>query len=312
MVKTRHAFAVSETETGERLDKLLVRRGTARGRRQAAQLFGAGAVRVNGRRVAKGHPVQCGDDVVVDFDFDDECTRPDRNAPLNVILERPELVIVDKPAGQPTAPRSGQELGTLANVLVGRYPEMQGVGYRPLEPGLLHRLDTQTSGVVLAARLADVFDTLRAALVQGAIVKRYLAFVAGTGLPSEGGVSQPLRPHPTDRRRVVVCSKAEAATAAREASTRWRVLECYAQSTFVELVAPRAYRHQIRVHLAGLGYPLIGDHLYGGPPDPRLGARHALHASSIAWPGNVALGGFEAEAPLPSELALLRGSTHPV
>ncbi len=310
MVKTRHTFSVPEADAGERLDKLLVLRGIVRGRRQAARLFSTGAVRVNGRRVAKAHAVGPGDDVVVEYDAGDAHARPEPGAPLRVVLERPELVVVDKPAGQPTAPLSGLELGTLANALVGRYPEMQGVGYGPLEPGLLHRLDTQTSGVVLAARRPDVFEVLRTALVQGSIVKRYLALVSGTGLAPEGDVTRPLRPHPTDRRRVVVCERPEAATAARAASTRWRVVERYADFTLVELLASRAYRHQIRVHLASLGCPLVGDQLYGAPPDPRLGTRHALHASTIAWPGKAEIGGFEAEVPLPPDLAALCGSPH--
>jgi 23S rRNA pseudouridine1911/1915/1917 synthase len=311
VVKTRHTFSVSEADTGARLDKLLVLRGIVRGRRWATQLFSAGAVRVNGRRVAKAYSVGTGDDVVVEIDAGDEHARPEPGAALSVVLERPELVVVDKPAGQPTAPLSGAEFGTLANALVGRYAEMQAVGYGPLEPGLLHRLDTQTSGVVLAARHPEAFELLRAALIQGSIVKRYLALVSGTGLDSDGSVTRPLRPHVTDRRRVVVCQKAEAAAAARNASTRWRVIERYADFTLVELVASRAYRHQIRVHLASLGYPLVGDPLYGGPPDPRLGHRHALHASHIAWAGSAELGGFEAEAPLPADLAALCGSTHP-
>ena len=309
-MRTRHTFSVCEADVGERLDKLLVRQGVVRGRRQAAQLFSAGAVQVNGRRVAKAHAVSAGDDVVVEFDGGDRCARPEPDAPLRVLLERPELLVVDKPAGQPTAPLSDSELGTLANALVGKYPELQQVGYGPLEPGLLHRLDTQTSGVVLAARHPHVFETLRTALVQGSIVKRYLALVSGTELASEGTVVRPLRPHPTDRRRVVVCQKAEAATAARAASTRWRVVERYASFMLVELVASRAYRHQIRVHLADLGCPLVGDRLYGGPTDPRLESRHALHASHITWPGTDEIDGFEAEAPLPPELVSLCSSAH--
>jgi 23S rRNA pseudouridine1911/1915/1917 synthase len=236
--------------------------------------------------------------------------QPDPSLPLQVLFESADFVIVDKPAGLPTAPLSRVETRTLASALLARYPEMRGVGFREREPGLVHRLDNETSGVVLAARNQPAFEHARSLFGSGQLEKRYLAIVTADAPPS-GEIESWLGPDPSDARRVRVVVDAPEGYA-KLCRTSFRVVERARGFTLLELSVASAFRHQIRVHLAHLGYPIAGDALYGGAEAPALGARHALHGSYIAWAGDAERAGFRAEATLPPELrALLGGEAAP-
>lgn len=285
---------------GERLDKLLVARIPGLGRSGAAALFREGAVRVGRRRAAKGELAIAGTIIQVSLE-DEGALEPEPDLPLRVVYEGARALIVEKPAGQPTAPLSAHERGTLAGALLGHYPELAGVGYRPREPGLVHRLDTETSGLVLVARDEAAFARLRAALTRGRLEKRYLAIVAGAPLPERGLIDAPIESDPRDPRRVRVGEGGE------RRQTRYAVIRRGGPFMLLELEVSRAYRHQIRAHLAHLGHPIAGDARYGGPPVSELGARHALHASYIAWSGDDVVAGFRAASALPAELARLLG-----
>lgn len=301
---TPFVFTVGAEEAGLRLDKVVCRRLPGLGRRRASQLFASGAVRLDGRPVPKGAAARAGDRVVVQLGPPDAVV-PDPEAPLEIALETDEIVVVNKPAGQACTPLSGSERGTLANALLHRYPEMRAVGYGPREPGLLHRLDTQTSGLVLAARSTPTFGQLRHALRSGRLNKRYLAVVDGATLPERGVISLPLAPHPTDRRRVLVSDAGRAARGARAAVTRWQVLTRGRGRTLLLVEVAQAFRHQIRAHLASAGCPILGDRMYGGTLSETLAQRHALHASQIAYLGDALVPAFSVEARLPAELQKL-------
>lgn len=294
------SFVVEPTEAGQRLDKVVISRVPGLGRRRATELFARGRVSVEGRRAQKGDPARPGERVVVELGGPDHA-RPDPEAPLSIVLETADYVIADKPSGQPSAPLSGEETGTLANALVARYPEMAEIGFSRREPGLIHRLDTETSGLIIAARSPTAFERLRQALARGEIDKRYLAVVASEGLPDTGSIEHPLAQDRRHPERVVVCAN-EDFRGARRAVTRYRVLERAARFALLEISAPRAFRHQVRAHLASIGHPIAGDLVYGGPEVAGLGRRHALHASHLAWPGDATLAGFDLDCPLPEEL----------
>jgi 23S rRNA pseudouridine1911/1915/1917 synthase len=242
---------------------------------------------------------------------------PDPEAPLHVLLETPQVVVLDKPAGQPTAPLDPGERGTLANALLARYPEVAGIGFSPREPGLVHRLDTGTSGVVLAARTPEAFAVLSAALKEGRLDKRYLVICAAADLPESGTIDIPLAPHPKDRRRVYPCihPRDVARLAPRPASTTYQKIRERGPWALVEVKAPKAARHQIRAHFAAIEHPLAGDTLYGGPPlpgreqagaePPTDAARHALHAHHLVWKGDATVPAFAVDSPLPPDLAAL-------
>jgi 23S rRNA pseudouridine1911/1915/1917 synthase len=298
-------FTVSASEAGQRVDKVVVARADL-GRRRVSDLFARGQVVVAGRRVPKGEPAAEGDEIVVTIESD-ERPPPEPDAPLCVRLESPQLVVVAKPAGQPSAPLRGEH-GTLAGALLGRYPEMADVGHSPREPGLLHRLDTHTSGLVVAARSATAFTHLHQALREGAITKRYLAIVSSEGLDEAGVIDAALTPDRKNPRRVLVADTRAEKTGknrARPAVTRWRVVERAGGFALLEVTVSRALRHQIRAHLAFIGHPIAGDAVYQGPAATALGDRHALHASYVAWAGDDTIRGFALDEPLPPDMASL-------
>lgn len=310
-------ITITELEAGTRLDKLLVQLVPGLGRAGAKRLFSEGRVHVLavgregvGRRAAKGDVAAAGE--VLDIDVETAevggAAVPDPDVPLDVVLERDDLVVVNKPAGMPTAPLDPGERGTLANALVARYPEMAGLGFSPREPGLCHRLDTDTSGLVLAARTREAFSTLSIALKEGRLDKRYLLICQIGDLPEMGSIEVPLAPHPKDRKRVYPCIHPRDVVRyePRPAATTYKRVRQAGLWELVEARAPKALRHQIRAHFAAVGHPLAGDVLYGGPVVEGL-QRHALHAHTIAWGGNETVPAFVVVSPLPADMAALVG-----
>jgi 23S rRNA pseudouridine1911/1915/1917 synthase len=301
-------FVVPESLDGVRLDKAALTLAAGLSRAQVKRAISAGSVRVNGRfrpkgvLVAKGEVISIQSDVLVE----DGSALATPGAPLRVVYESSEVLVVEKPAGQPTAPLRSDEVGTLANALVGRYAELAGVGYGPREPGLVHRLDTDTSGLVIVARTAAAFEALTRALKAGKIVKQYLLICAADDLPDASVIEFPIAKHPKDQRRVYPCVHPRDVMryAPRPASTAYRVIRREGPWALVEANVSRALRHQIRAHFAEIGHPLVGDVLYGGPLIEGL-ARHALHASRVALEGPDDGFTFDVRSALPDALEAL-------
>lgn len=304
---------VVETESaGARLDKLLVDRIPGLGRASAKRLFTERRVRVftngegRGRLGSKGDVAAAGDVIEVEIEPTEDASRAvaDPSVELSIALETKDVVLVDKRAGFPSAPILPGEKGTIANALLARYPEMAGVGFSPREPGLCHRLDTGTSGLLLAARTPAAFTTLTTALKEGRLDKRYLLLVKAEDLPDSGTIEIPLAPHPKDKRRVYACvhPRDVARYAPRPASTSWKKISEKDGIALVEASASKAARHQIRAHFAAIDHPLFGDPLYGGEVVTGL-SRHALHASRIVWKGDADVPAFDVASPLPHDLA---------
>ena len=303
-------FVVGLDGVGERLDKFLVLSCPELGRRGASWLVERALVKVGGARAVKSRRLQLGDVVSVLGEWGG-APPAEPEAALDVRLERPDVVVVDKPAGQPTAPLDALEPGSLASALLGRYPEMAGVGYRSREPGLLHRLDTRTSGLVIAARTVPAFECLRDALRARRLDKRYLAIVEAVGLPDAGVIERPLMPHPGGSGRVVVAPDVSVSGAVRDCHSSFRTLSRRGRWALLEVVAKRAYRHQVRVHLASSGWPIVGDIEYGGSAVEVLSGRHALHASHVAWAGDERVPAFAVDSALPEDLAVLLADAAP-
>jgi 23S rRNA pseudouridine1911/1915/1917 synthase len=306
-------LVVPESLDGARLDKAITQLVPELSRARVKRAIELGAVRVNGRRVPKGGSVARGDALRIDVaQVLDTPAEASPGAALKIVLETDEVVVVDKPAGQPTAPIRPGETGTLVNALLGRYPELVPgdgeayIGHSARDPGILHRLDTETSGAVVVARTAHAFATLKAALKEGRLDKRYLLVCAAEGLPEEGSIEFPLTNHPKDQRRVYPCVHARDVMRyePREASTRYRVLQRAGNWALVEARVSKALRHQIRAHFAAIGHPLAGDELYGGPVIRALG-RHALHAAQVTYEGGAGVPAFDVSVPLPKDMAAL-------
>lgn len=260
-----------------RLDRALCER-LGLSRAAVKRLIEAGAVRVNGRPVPKGISLSLGMRLSVEQpDADAQAAAPDPDFRLEVVYEDAQLVVVSKPSGVPSHPLLPGELGTAANMLVARYPEMAGVGYGPREPGILHRLDNDTSGLLIAARNQDVFEKLRSDLTLSRIHKAYLALVS-RDLTVPRTIALPLMPSPKHPKRVEVNPDPYAP------ATQTELVRCDKRGRFflVEAHAAHAYRHQIRVHLATISAPIVGDALYGGEQLPGL-SHHLLHAARLQF-----------------------------
>lgn len=292
----KRTLPVDAAGAGQRVD-VFVARALDLPRARVKELFEEGAVRVDGRRARKGQLLAQGQTVTLP----QECNAapslevtPEPDAPLRVLKEDAHLLFLDKPAGSPCHPLAPGELGTVANALVARYPECQAASADPREGGLCHRLDVQTSGVLLAARDRSTWLSARDAFSQRKVDKRYWALVTGP-LADEGEIDLFLRHARRDDR---VEPAADGGDDAREAHSRFRVVARSQDYSLVEVQLVTGVLHQARAHLAAIGAPIVGDALYGGRADPELG-RFFLHARSLE------LFGLRAESPLPDELARL-------
>lgn len=299
-------FLVGPDSAGLRVERLLMDRlGCSRA--EARRLCALGAVQLDGCRSAKGQRVTPGARLVVQAG-DEPPVTAEPEQPLTVRLERADLVVVEKEAGTPTVPLRAGQRGTLAGALIARYPEMAGFGRSSREPGVVHRLDTQTSGLVLAARDGESFARLLAHLRAGRLEKRYLAICEAAGMKASGAIEFPLSPDPKHYGRVVVTPPG--ARYSRPARTEFRLIERGVRFALIELIVSRAFRHQIRAHLAAIGHPIAGDALYSGSPVGALGNRHALHASVLGFAGEQPLPFRVTSDPPASFLEIVRATEH--
>ncbi len=299
-------FRVEPEEAGARLDALLAARlgiPRARSRRLVAQ----GAVSVDGRLAgagAKGSPIPAGATVEVSAPAraGEERARPEPAASLEVLAEGPGWIALDKPAGTPVHPLAPEEGGTLLNALVARRPEIHGVGERGLRSGVVHRLDVQTSGVVLFATTQASWERLREAFSAHRPEKLYRALVLGR-LEGEGRVELGLvvSRHRPARVRVVDPRHDARGRGARWARLRFRALESLGAATLVEVALETGHLHQIRASFAHLGHPVAGDRVYGPAEaeDPTAAPRQMLHAARLR------LDEIAAESPDPEDFTLV-------
>lgn len=294
-----------------RLDHFLVARLAGLSRTRIQALIKTGRVRVDGTRIVKARePLSGGERIQVDLPAAQEPARPEpEDMPLNVLYEDDQLVVLSKPAGIVTHPGHGIQSGTLVNALVGRFDQLSERNGDE-RPGIVHRLDKGTSGVMVVAKTDAAHLVLADQFERREVNKTYLALVWGT--PAEtGDIKTHLTRDPHNRLAFKTCQ-----TGGRQAVTAYKVFEYYDGFTLLE-VRPRTGRtHQIRVHLAHLGCPIFGDDLYGGVKPPaniaprqrgivrqlrRVLPRQALHAFRLEFthPTREQLMSFE--APLPND-----------
>ncbi|HLY38421.1 MAG TPA: RluA family pseudouridine synthase [Candidatus Binatia bacterium] len=284
----------------QRLDQFLQAALPGRSRRLLRRLIADGVVRVNGALGRKGTRLRAGDRVTLpDLPA---AIAPEPDLALTILHTDAEIVAVDKPGGMPSHALDPRERGTAAAFLVARFPEMAVVG-DPLAPGLVHRLDTGTSGVLLAARTSRTHAAVRAALARREIEKRYIACVVGDARAADGAhVEVALAHDPRDRRRMTAATPG---LRAWPAETRVEVLAARADRSVVRVVIRTGVTHQVRAHLAFLGHPVLGDGIYGGPDVGLPPRRHALHAAALAFTRPEDGRRITIEAPLPPDLATL-------
>ena len=287
---------------GQRLDRVVALVAGC-SRAAAGALVDAGAVAVGGRTVtARSHRVASGDVLVVEVpdrveEGDDPAAEPD--VPVPIVYEDADLLVVDKPAGLVVHPGAGRSTGTLVNGLVARYPEIRDVG-QPDRPGIVHRLDRGTSGLLLVARSPAAYEALVAMLAARRVDRRYRALVWGVPDAPQGLIDAPIGRSSRDRTRMAVTVRG------REARTGYVVTRSYAEPASVSELQCKletGRTHQIRVHLASIGHPVVGDARYGGARQSLPLGRPFLHAEALALDHPVTGEPLAFASGLPAELA---------
>ena len=301
----RVAATVSAAEAGRRLDLWLAAQLPELSRTRVKALIDEGRVHVDGAQRKASHRLRAGERVraLVPPPPSDEMAA--ESIPLRVVFEDAHVLVVDKPAGMVTHPGAGQSTGTLAAAALAHAPEISGVG-GPRRPGIVHRLDKGTSGLIVLAKTRMAYDALTAQLSRRTMSRRYLCLVHGIVKRDEGVIDAPIARDSRSRVRMAVARPGTG----KRAVTRFRVLERLAGITYLECRLETGRTHQIRVHLASLGHSLVGDETYGrrktgdtipGELVEGLGGV-ALHAAGLAFIHPASGERIELSSPLPNRI----------
>jgi 23S rRNA pseudouridine1911/1915/1917 synthase len=296
LVEQQLQLTVEPAQDGSRLDRFVAESVTDLSRSYAHQLIEDAHIRLNGRDARPSSPVRAGDIVTVRLPVARPTDLVAQDIPLTVVYEDDDVAVIDKPAGMVVHPAPGHLDGTLVNALLARYPDITVSG--DLRPGIVHRLDRDTSGLLVITRNDRARHAIQAQQQARTMTKAYLAVVEGRFKETEGLIDAPIARHPTDRKRQAIVADG------REARTHWRVLEDLGEYTLIEARLETGRTHQIRVHFAYKSRPVLGDPLYG-PRKPRATfglTRQFLHAYRLGFALPSSGEWAEFEAPLPEDL----------
>ena len=254
-----YSFSVSMEQSGQRIDLFLTGVLPDISRSHIKRLIKEGRVLVNGNPVKPSHETRAGELVTADIRGagPDEALKPEPMS-LDVLFEDEELLIVNKPHGLVVHPGAGHSEGTLVHGLLAHSPHLAAQG-SPLRPGIVHRLDKDTSGALVVAKSRRAYLNLIGQFADRSVRKQYLALVYGSPAKSEGEISSLLGRHPTDRKKIAVLQKG-----GREARSRWRVEKNWGETALLLVQIETGRTHQIRVQLSHIGHPVVGDETYGG------------------------------------------------
>ncbi len=280
-------------ESGERLDVFVTRFVPSLTRSRVQKLINEGMVRVDGARVKASMRVEAGQAVVVEVPAAVDATAQPEAIALDILYEDADLVVVNKPAGMTVHPSPGHTSKTLVNAILAHCDDLSGIG-GVLRPGIVHRLDRDTSGVILVAKNDAAHNGLARQLRERRVEKTYLALVDGTPKPEEGVVDAPIARDPRNRKRMAIVA------GGRESVTAYRLLERFNGASLIEARPKTGRTHQIRVHLGAIGHAIVGDRVYG--KSSPLVARHFLHAWKITFTHPATGAEMRFEAPLPPDL----------
>ena len=299
-METRLEFII-ETP-GIRLDTCVAQQGGI-SRAWSHKLIEEGMVTVNGRSAKASMKLSPGDRVTAKIPHPSPITLDAEDIPVKVIYEDSDLIVVDKPAGLLVHPAAGRYTGTLVNALLAHCPDLGGVA-GSLRPGIVHRLDRDTSGLMVVAKNDAAQMGLSRQIKERTVTKAYLALVTGSLSPEHGAVEAPVGRHPKDRKRMAVVE------GGREARTQYRVIEYVADNTYLEALPETGRTHQIRVHFSAIGHPVVGDRVYGRKST--LVGRQFLHSHRLGFelPSTGERVEFTSDLPADLEQALshLRGA----
>ena len=285
----------SEESKNQRLDAFLASSLDGLTRSQATRLIESGEVAVNGRAVSKSYKLAGGEDVAVTLPEPAPVEAVPQDIPLDVVYEDADVIVVNKPSGMVVHPAPGHPDGTLVNALLYHCAgTLSGIG-GALRPGIVHRIDRDTSGLIIAAKNDAAHQYLSAQLADHTLARTYECIVVGALREDCGTVDAPIARHPTDRKRMAVVA------GGREAVTHWEVIARYPGYTHVRCRLETGRTHQIRVHMAYIGHPILGDTVYGAKKEVPGLTGQCLHAVGLRFLHPRTHEVVELSCPLPEE-----------
>lgn len=277
-------FTVLPEEARTRLDVLVCRHSPNCSRSRSKELIENGCVVVDGQKQSPSYAVRSGQVISVDWPAPEPAGPSAEDIPLDIIYEDEDMIVINKPAGLVVHPGAGQKSGTLVNALLNYDADSFGdmAGDDDDRPGIVHRLDGDTSGVMVVARRNETLEKMKASFIAHQVHKTYLAIVHGTFDCLAGMIEKPIGRNPRQRQKMAVVS-----TGGKYALTNYRVLACGDKASLLAVRIMTGRTHQIRVHMAYLGHPVVGDRTYGGVrpwKDHRMPERQMLHAWKLELP----------------------------
>lgn len=285
----------SEESKNQRLDAFLALSLDGLTRSQAARLIESGEVAVNGKTAGKSYRLAGGEDIAVTLPEPEPVEAVPQDIPLDVVYEDADVIVVNKPSGMVVHPAPGHPDGTLVNALLYHCAgTLSGVG-GALRPGIVHRIDRDTSGLIIAAKNDAAHQYLSAQLADHTLARTYECIVVGKLREDRGTVDAPIARHPTDRKRMAVVA------GGREAVTHWEVIARYPGYTHVRCRLETGRTHQIRVHMAYIGHPILGDTVYGAKKEVPGLTGQCLHAVGLRFLHPRTHEVVELSCPLPDE-----------
>ena len=285
----------SEESKNQRLDAFLASSLDGLTRSQATRLIESGEVAVNGRAVSKSYKLAGGEDVAVTLPEPEPVEAVPQDIPLDVVYEDADVIVVNKPSGMVVHPAPGHPDGTLINALLYHCAgTLSGIG-GALRPGIVHRIDRDTSGLIIAAKNDAAHQYLSAQLADHTLARTYECIVVGALREDRGTVDAPIARHPTGRKRMAVVA------GGREAVTHWEVIARYPGYTHVRCRLETGRTHQIRVHMAYIGHPILGDTVYGAKKEVPGLTGQCLHAVGLRFLHPRTHEVVELSCPLPEE-----------
>ena len=285
----------SEESKNQRLDAFLASSLDGLTRSQATRLIESGEVAVNGRAVSKSYKLAGGEDIAVTLPEPEPVEAVPQDIPLDVVYEDADVIVVNKPSGMVVHPAPGHPDGTLVNALLYHCAgTLSGIG-GALRPGIVHRIDRDTSGLIIAAKNDAAHQYLSAQLADHTLARTYECIVVGALREDRGTVNAPIARHPTDRKRMAVVA------GGREAVTHWDVIARYPGYTHVRCRLETGRTHQIRVHMAYIGHPILGDTVYGAKKEVPGLTGQCLHAVGLRFLHPRTHEVVELSCPLPDE-----------
>lgn len=290
-----YRFQIAEELEGERLDKALSLLIESLSRSFVAKLIKENKVYVNGRVAKSSYSLKCDDEVVFELPPSQEPDIEPENIPLEVLYEDSDVIVVNKPKGMVVHPAAGHYSGTLVNALMYHCGhELSGIN-GVMRPGIVHRIDMDTTGSLIVCKNDKAHNCIAEQLKIHSIERRYHAICHGVLKEEEGTINKPIGRHPNDRKKMAVNERN-----GKEAITHYKVLERFKDYTYVECKLETGRTHQIRVHMASIGHPLVGDEVYAsGRKSPFKTQGQTLHAKTLGFIHPTTGEYVETNAPLP-------------